>query len=232
MCIFPDGCPRCLLHLPLTRGAHPSGNLPGRKAGGQHSFRASHAGTPRCVPCKTNKCPGYSLMVPLGWFCLDWTIWSGNTTEPERGIQHLPQIVSITAFFFFFLILLSSQHAQIFWEPCCWQGEGPLAQACVVHLAGSVKHPAASPWSWSSTCPSPSPTAKDWCLGCSILVGAACEQELLQGRLIIWNVFLFLWVVRWFLLCFVCCLSSLACMLKLALHFHFNPSLILMQAAM
>lgn len=58
------------------------------------------------------------------------------------------------------------------------------------------------------------------------------QQELLQCRLFILNVFLFLWLVRWFLFCFICRLSSLACMLKLALHFHFNPSLILMQAAM
>lgn len=58
------------------------------------------------------------------------------------------------------------------------------------------------------------------------------QQKLPQCRLFFLNVFLYLWLGRWFLFCFICHLSSLACMLKLALRLHFNPSLVLMQTAM
>ena len=172
-------------------------------------------------------------------------------------LDHLERAFSTFAGLFLLLLIFHSAPSRhrYFGTHAVSGVKDPLAKACGAQFAGCDKHPAAPlvshpigtplhswslPHRHSAAPPGPHPSslppAKSWCPGHSIVAGlGGCvvyEWELLQGRSFISNVFLFLWLVRWFLFCSICCLSSLACMLKLALHFHFSPSLILMQAAM
>ena len=154
----------------------------------------------------------------------------------------------------FFLILLGSQHAQLFWAPFAgWRPSGKglavsdlwavaaLLAAVLLQCTpqpGRIGHPAAAhPGSLRSPRPTTSTLRRSRLLlthgfPAGLMQSTERQTELLQCRLLILKMILCYWLVRWFLLCFICRLSSLACMLKLALHFHLSPSLILMQAAM
>lgn len=117
--------------------------------------------------------------------CLDSTIWSSNTTEPERAFS------TFAGLFLLLLIFHSAPSRHRYFGTHAVSGvKDPLAKACGAQFAGCDKHPAAPlvshpigtplhswslPHRHSAAPPGPHPSslppAKSWCPGHSIVAG-------------------------------------------------------------